>query len=378
MWPVPSTKRSTTKGKEANPLKSNSDFSPIAEQGELELEAGLFSRLRRRREMAPLSPGFTRVLIDADSEPIDEFTAGQKYWSRARGWVQVDMRTHSLEYRIPLPDPSGLAGFLVVVDISASVCDPRGAVSAGAESVEEILRPALQNALRKAHTKAPTVDGSDNPVTALNNLRLTATENLEKVIGAVEGVPGWLSAKVTSLTVELDEATEKHREELIEKMRAVALADADGQSEMAKAKNQLKVHQIWEEGFADRLADPERRALARIAADPSRENIDRVAGEFDEIEAQGRAAMVEVFRAAVEKGYFAEDEAILNAINVMEKQVGRRQGALERGDGTKQVEAPEQEEHVVEAETIETDTHEDSESDSESEEEEDSDTDWGK
>lgn len=363
-------------------MKPSNDFSPIAGQGELELESGLFSRLKRRRDIAPLSPGFARVLLDANGEPIEEMTAGQKYWARARGWVKVDVGTHSLEYRVPFPDPTGLGGFVAIADVTASVQDPRGAVSAGAESVEEFIRPALQNAVRKAHSSAQPVDESKNPVTVLNDLRLAATEHLEKLVGPLEGVPEWLSAKVTSLTVELDEATEEHRKELIKKMQAVALADADGQSEVAKAKNQLKVHKIWEEAFADRLADPERRALARIAADPSRENIDRVAGEFDEIEAQGRAAMVEVFRAAVEKGYFAEDEAILNAIGVMEKQVGRPQGALGKGDReAKQVEAGEKDEHVVEAETIEAEIdaeHPKSPEADDAKGSEGSDKDWGK
>jgi len=354
-------------------LKASEDFSPIAEQGELEIDAGFFSRLKRRREIAPLSPGFARVLLNADGAPISEQTAGQKYWSNARGWVKVDVRDHSLEYKIPFSDPSGLAGFVAIVDVAARVDDPRQAVLAGAESVEDILRPALQSAIRKAHGRTP-IDASEHSVAALNDLRLAADGNLEAVVGPVESVPKWLRAKVTSVSVELDEATAKHREELIGKMRAVALADADSESEAAKARGQLKVHRIWEEGFANRLADPERRALARIAADPSRENIDRVAAQFDEIEAEGRAAMVGFFRVALEEGYFPEENAILKALHSMESQISGRP-ALKEPNDPKEVEPPDGDEHVVDAETVDTDTHNVHPQDEQGEK--DDDKDWG-
>jgi hypothetical protein len=337
-------------------VKSN-DFSPIAEQGELEHEAGIFSKLKRRREIAPVAPGFVRILLDANGAPIKELTAGQKYWSRAHGWVKVDVRSHTLEYEISFPDPSGLAGFVAVVDVAVAVTDPVGSVKKGAESVEEIVRPALQNAIRKAHGGSPAPAGNENPVGVLNDLRVTADRNLEALVGPVPEMPGWLSAKVTSVTVGLDGATEDHRKELMSKIRAVALADADGKSEIAKAKNEMMVRQVWEEGFANHLADPERRALARIAADPSRENIDRVAGQFDQIEAQGRAAIVETLREAINKGYFAEDDAIHNAISALEKQYGNPQYALGASAPSKEVgAAPETDEHVIDAETVETET----------------------
>jgi hypothetical protein len=349
-------------------LKPSSDFSPIAEQGELKLEAGLFSKLRRRREIAPVSPGFVRVLLDAEGTPLEELTAGQKYWSKAQGWVKVDVRNHSLEYEISFPDPSGLAGFIATVDVAAVVCDPKEAVAQGAESVEDILRPTLQSAIRKAHNGLPSPDGGADPVAVLNTLRLGAAKNLEDLVKAVPNTPKWLSATVTSVAVQLDDATERHRSELVEKFREVALANADGQSDAAKARNRLEVHKIWEEGFANRLADPEKRALARIAADPSRENIDRVAGEFDQIEAQGRAAIVEVLREAVNKGYFAEDDAIYNTISAMEKQYGNQHHALGGGESPKQVDAAAGDE-VIEVDPV--DTEETAAEDSEGREDED-------
>ena len=356
-------------------MKANEDFSPIAEQGELELDAGLFSRLKRRREMAPLSPGFARVLLDSEGAPISEQTAGQRYWSRARGWVKVDVRDHSLEYRIQFPDPSGLAGFVAVVDLTARVGDPQGAASAGAESVEDVIRPALQSAIRKAHSKSP-VSANEHSVTALNDLRLAADENLEKVVGPIGALPRWLDVTVTSANVEFDEATAKHREELVQKMRSVVLADADTESEAAKARGKIKVNEIWEEGFANRLADPERRALARIAADPSRENIDRVAAQFDAIEAEGRSAMVGFFKVALEEGYFPEEQSILKALQSMESQIGGRP-ALKQADEAKEVEPPkeDEDEDVLDAETVDTDTHE-VESEGEDADGEDRDKDW--
>lgn len=344
-------------------MKSN-DFSPIAEQGELELEAGLFSKLRRRRELAPIAPGFARILLDAESAPIEELTAGQKYWSRARGWVKVDVRSHPLEYEIPFADPSGLAGFIATIDVSVAVSDPVGAVRDGAESTEAIVRPALQNAVRRAHAASGPPPEMD-PVAVLNALRVTADRNLEALLGPLPEIADWLSAKVTSVSVELDEATKEHREQLLSKLRAVAIADADGQSDLAKAKNDIMVRRAWEDGFADHLADPEKRALARIAADPSRENIDRVVGQFDQIEEQGRAAIVEMLREAINNGYFAEDDAIHNAISALEKQYGNPQHALGRAEPAKEVGAPEVEEHLVEAETVEADAEEDGQGESE-------------
>jgi hypothetical protein len=337
-------------------LKAN-DFAPIAEQGELELEAGIFSKLRRRREIAPVAPGFARILLDADGKPIEELTAGQKYWSRARGWAKVDVRSHTLELEVPFPDPSGLAGFVAVVSATAAVSDPAGAVEDGAESVEEILRPILQNAIRKAHGKSAT-PADEDPVAQLNELRVTADRSLETLVGKLKAMPEWLSAWVTSVRVELDPATAQHREDLISRNRAAALADADGKSEVAKARNEIMVRKVWEEGFASHLADPEKRALARIAADPSPENIDRVAGQFDQIEAQGRAAIVDTLRKAIDNGYFAEDDAIHNAIGALEKQYGNPQHALGAASPGKEIgAAPDGADHVVDAETVETEAH---------------------
>jgi hypothetical protein len=358
-------------------LKPTDDFSPIAEQGELELEAGLFSKLRRRREIAPVAPGFVRVLLDADSAPIEELTAGQKYWSRARGWVKVDVRSHSLEYTISFPDPSGLAGFVAVVDVTVAVSDANGAVAQAAESVGEILRPALQNAVRKAHSDSQGPDQEANPVAVLNSLRLAATRNVEKLIGPVAEMPPWLNAKVTSVTVELDEATAKHREELMGKIRAVALADADGQSEVAKAENELRVRKVWELGMGDQLAHPEKRALARIAADPSRENIDRVANELDQIEAQGRTAFVQVLREAIDKGHFPDDDEIRHALGALEQLFNKQQQVLEEAEPAKEV-GVETDEHVVDAETVEAEAEPtpDAGSDSDEDGENRADTSW--
>lgn len=337
-----------------------SDFAPIAEQGELELEAGILSKLRRRREIAPVAPGFARVLIDAEGKPIEELTAGQKYWSRARGWAKVDVRRHTLELEVPFPDPSGQAGFVAAVSATAAVSDPLGAVKEGAESVEEIVRPVLQNAIRRAHGDSSAAADSGDPVAQLNELRVAADRNLESLIGPLKGVPAWLGVEVTSVTVDLDSATAQHREDLVSRNRAAALADADGKSEVAKARNEIMVRKVWEEGFASRLADPEKRALARIAADPSPENIDRVAAQFDQIEAQGRAAIVDTLRKAIDSGYFAEDDAIHNAIGAVEKQYGSPQNALGASAPGKEIDAaPDTGEHVVDAETVETDGGED-------------------
>lgn len=366
-------------------MQSNDDFAPIAEQGEFGSEGGLFTRLKRKRPVEPTTPGFARIVLDEKIGPVDEVTAGQRYWARGLSWVKVDVRDHHLAYEIDFPDPSGLAGFLARVDLVVRVCEPRGAVEHGAEGVREIVRPALQRAIRATHNASAPNPGDVSPVNALNELRLAAIANLENLDEPLPGVPDWLEVSISSVSVDFDEATSKHRTELMEKMRAVALADADGATELAKARNELKVRQLWEESFAQHLADPERRALARIAADPSRENIDRIAGEFDQIEAQGRAAIVEVLREAVNKGYFAEDDAIYTAIGAMEKQYGVPQHTLERGEKAKQVEAS-GEEHVVEAETVETkaETEEEKEEDSGSEtasgeddEDEPGDTNWG-
>jgi hypothetical protein len=112
------------------------------------------------------------------------------------------------------------------------------------------------------------------------------------------------------------------------------------------------------------------RALKRLAADPSRENIDRVAAEFDQIEAEEREAIVGMFRLAVDKGHFPEDEALMKAIDLMERQIAKPRAALGGGNEQGQVEPPEEEAQIVEAETVETE--------SDPEEGEPSDTDWGK
>lgn len=336
-------------------MKPSDDFSPIVDQGELEAEGGLFSRLKKRQEMTPIEPGYVRVLLDTNGRPVDQQTAGQKYWSRAaRSWVKVDTRSHPLHFAVSFHDPSGLVSFTAEISVVARVTDPDMAVAEGAESVEEMILPPLQKAVRGAHGKKSEIDGDKSAVSVLNDLRLAASDNLESILGDLDDVPDWLSVKVNGVTVELDESTEKHREELITKLREVAIADAGKQSQLAKAEGEIEVWKIWEQGFAGRLADPEMRALKRLAADPSRENIDRVAAEFDQIEAEEREAVVGMFRLAVEKGHFPEDEALMNAIDLMEKQIAKPRAALGRSSEQGQVEAPKEEAEVVEAETVET------------------------
>jgi hypothetical protein len=353
-------------------LSSRDDFSPIVEQGELEVEGGLFSRLKRRQEMDPIGSGFSRVLLDGNGALVDQQTAGQKYWSRARSWAKVDVSSHALEYEIGFPDPSGLAGFVAQIAVTARVTDPKAAVVERAESVGEFLRPALQRAVRGVHGKAGKVEDSRSQAAVLNDLRLAATENLESLLGPFEDVPEWLSARVTAVAVELDADTRRYREELVGKMHEVAVADAEGESERARARNEIELRRLWEDGMVGRLADPERRALMRLSADPSKQNIDEVAAEFNQLDAERRAAIVSFFRLAVEEGHFPEDEGLLNAFQQMEAQMAKAHGALEVGGQPEQVEAPRDDgdAQVVEAETVETKpAPEDKESD---------DTDWGK
>jgi hypothetical protein len=111
----------------------------------------------------------------------------------------------------------------------------------------------------------------------------------------------------------------------------------------------------------------------RLAVDPSKENIDGVASEFNQLDAERRAAALGFFRLAVEEGRFAEDEGLLDAFRQIESQMAKPRGVLGGGGQPEQVEAPKEDDaQVVEAETVETDP------DPVQEGEESGDSDWGR
>ena len=358
------------------------DFSPITEEGGIEGSAGVMSRLRRRKDVKPVGSGYVRILLNENGKPIEQASAGQKYWSHARGWVMVDVRTHSLEYELPFDDPSGLAGFVATVSVTTSVVDAQKAAAEGADSVSEILKPILREKIRHAQADAVAPVEHTDPVAEINALASAADRSLNSMVENVKRVPDWLGARVTAVSVSLDEATKKHRDELVKRQRNAELTEAESKTEVTKAKGDAMVRKARKEGVGD-LRSAEQRALERIASDPSPENVDRVMAGLDRAQAEGRAAFVQMLQDAMGKDFFDKGDNLhqmLTAMgpNVLAEIAGAAAPALGTGDpvgsDAKVIDA---EVETVEAEAEEDGTGDGDDDGAENEvEENDEDRDW--
>jgi hypothetical protein len=83
-------------------------------------------------------------------------------------------------------------------------------------------------------------------------------------------VGNWLSVTVTGVSLSFDAATTAHHDSPVATARGVEHAQAE-----------IKLRETWSGYLEPQLAEPLKRAVATIAADPTQENIQRVASQLD-------------------------------------------------------------------------------------------------
>ena len=297
-------------------MTASTDFSPVAGRGELKPESGLLGRFRRKQDLEPVGSGFVRILLDEQGSPIasgEQLSAGQKYWSRGRSWVKVDVGTHRLEYEVDFPDPSGSAEFVARVAVTASVEDAVGAAADGCTNVAEILVPVLEEAVAVVTGKVTRTKESD-PIAALHSMRKKARNAVRKLVGESLDVPPWLSARVTAVTVEFDSVTAQHHATLVERKHGGHLIAADGENEMVKTETAMKIRDMVRTSLAPHLSDPATRAIEVVVSDPSTENINAFAAKMAEGEIGQQRALVAFVQTLLEKDYLDKDDPLYKTL----------------------------------------------------------------
>jgi hypothetical protein len=307
------------------------DFSPVVEQGELELASGLLDRLRRRRELMPVGPGSVRVLLDEDGMPIRsaaQLTGGEKRWSRARSWVRVDIGHHTLDYRIAFSDSSGRAGFVATIKVEATICDPAQAVQEGAAGVKGFLEPALARMVGEADGGDGAAADSGNALDALMAMRRNAEAKVRAVRGSVPELPRWLEAKVLSATVAFDGDTQRHHTDLVEAARRGQRVEADRErieaesiNEQTATKGQIAIRKLWRDDLLENLSDPSRRVFEIAFANPTDANIARAVDAANQHEQQMAAGVIEVIQQMIDKNYIDKDDPIYRTVAALGKRL---------------------------------------------------------
>jgi hypothetical protein len=256
------------------------------------------------------------VLLDEQGKPLasgEQLTAGQKYWTRARSWVKVDVGTHRLEHEVDFSDPTGSAGFTAKIAVTASVRDAEGAVRDGCSSAAEILVPLLREAIEVAATSSPPAEEGD-PIAALSAIRGQAREAARGLVSTEPAVPEWLSAKVTAVSVDFDEETAKRHADLIEKKHGTHLIAAEGENEQKKAETAMKVRDIVRESLEPHLRDSMGREIEVVISNPTTENINAFASKMADTELGRQQALFAFVQTLIDKDFLDKEDPMYRTL----------------------------------------------------------------
>jgi hypothetical protein len=287
-------------------LEHPDDFAPIVEQGELEAAAGVLGRLRRRRKLPSVGIGVELVLADKAGKPVaagKQISGGERYWAKATSWIKVDVAEHTLECKIPFPDPTGRAGFTATVTVSATIVDSSNVAESAVASVKGFLEPVLSEAIANyASTVKPS--SSSDPVAALNDSRRRAEIALRKSMRKkLADLPGWLSAQVKSINVGFDDATKRHYDDLVRRAREGELIDATAKNEYVEATHAIELRDQWRAALVPHLSDPATRSFEVVFSDPSPQNIARVVDQVNATDALARERVYHVLSSLIDNDH---------------------------------------------------------------------------
>jgi hypothetical protein len=290
------------------------DYSPVAEQGELEPGSGLRARLRRREELAPLGPGFVRVLLAHDGTPLvgdKQLTPGEKRYLRARSWIRVDVGHHRLDYRVRFSDPSGSADFVATISVDVAVRDAVEFVRQGSYSVKDVLEPALRRAVAEAGESGDSDDAllDEDQSKVLKQMRKQARERIAMLQREpVRGVPSWLAATVEATAVEFDERTQRHHDELVAVAQAGRVNAATAKNDEDKVRFQIRTRQLWREDLIPHLSDPSRRVFEQVLDNPTSANIERAVNQANDRELLLLQQVIGSFESMAKEGIVEKDD----------------------------------------------------------------------
>jgi hypothetical protein len=257
-----------------------------------------------------------RILIDGNGTFIDEAgrqSAGERYWSRARAWVNVDVSPHTLAYEIPLLDPAGRAGFVATVTVTCSVDDALAAARQGVTSVKSFLEPAIVNAVNRSYIE--NGPARPDPILALNDVRQQAEAAVRQSVEGerIEGSPEWLSARVASVLVRFDEETAKHHAELVGLARAGQVIDADAGNQDKERTHAIRTRAEWRDALVPYLSDPAKRAFEIVLSDPTDRNIAAVVAQVNDADRERRDALVNLLQTMIAKDYVDKGDPMYEA-----------------------------------------------------------------
>lgn len=294
------------------------DYSPIVEEGELDAGSGLRARLRRRQELTPVSPGFKRVLLDADGSPVTsdrQFTPGEKRYTRARRWARVDIRHHRLEHRLHFSDPSGHAGFDANIAVDASVSNPTAMFEyGGACSVKDVIVPALQRSISDVCDSGQAAPDSDD-VHALARLRLMTQQQLRKLESKPLGdSPNWLTVSIQTVSVDFDDATQQHHDRLMRLEQQGQVIEASSKNEEKETAGKIKIRGLWRKDLLPRLSDSSQRVFEQVYANPTDANIAAAVTQANERELMILQEVLRSYENLAKDGFVDKDDPTIRAL----------------------------------------------------------------
>jgi hypothetical protein len=193
------------------------DFSPIGEQGTLEVEKKGFIR---RSQWTPVSAQPGRAIIfqtkSGDyTEMHADSTAGERLFANPTSWVEVDIAPHTLTYEIPFKDPTGSRGFIASVSVESQIIDAPAAVKDGARSVKAYVLPALETIVAGVGEQVTPAATEGAPV-LVGDALAQAQARLRTIVNQeIEELPAWLRTQIRSAQVDLDAVTKEHHARIV-------------------------------------------------------------------------------------------------------------------------------------------------------------------
>jgi hypothetical protein len=299
-------------------LRVADDYPPVVEEGELEASSSFLGRLRRREELTPVSPGFRRVLLDAEGSPFtsaEQFTPGEKRNTTARRWARVDVRHHRLEYRVGFSDASGSANYVADVAVDASVVDAVRMLEYGAAtSVKDILAPAINRAIAgAARTEASKRDGND--AATLAHMRQQVADGLRNLENRrLDGVPEWLSATIQTVQVDFNKGTREHYDELTKLEQRLQLTDVRQRNEQKETEGKIKVRDLWRKDLLPNLSNSSLRTFEEVYANPTDANIRAAVRQANERELLILREVLGTFENMAKDGFYEKDDPTVRAL----------------------------------------------------------------
>jgi hypothetical protein len=289
--------------------REDDDYNPIVVQRTIEKTTGILGRRKARAARPPIEYGYERVFVDADNQVRSgrgASTAGERYWASPGMWLNVDSSDHDMIYRFTHRDRDGSAAYDIEINVTVRVSNAEEAVRRKVRGVRSHVESSLSTRITAAVSASLAYDNLTG-VRMLNTRRDEIAQHLREAIipGAGFIVGNWLSVTVNSVSVSFDAATSAHHDSLV----ATARGTEHDKAEIDRREN-------WLNYLTPRMADPLKRAVTTIAADPTQENIQRVASQLDADDRWRSTEVIGILNTLIKENY-VEDVSQLNAIKAI-------------------------------------------------------------